>query len=188
MIHDLDATLKELLVQKVPINLQQVEIKFEIPTKDWASAITKPTVNAFLYDIRENQELRSSERQLARQGAIGAETRSPPRVDVTYLISVWTADVADEHQVLGSLLRTLLRFPVLPDDVLKGAMVSQPFPLRGWIVQPERTPNAWDFWGAIDNRLKASLSYVVTLAVDAYEAVDVGLVTEKVVKLGLRTQ
>jgi hypothetical protein len=186
MIHDLDATLKELLVQKVPINLQQVDVKFEMPTKDWAAAVTKPTINLFLYDIRENHELRSSERQVARQGAIGSETRSPPRVDVTYLISVWTSDVADEHQLLGGLLRTLLRFPVLPEDVLKGAMATQPFPLRGWIAQPERTPNVWDFWGAIDSRLKAGLSYGVTMAVDAYEAVEVGLVTEKVVKLGLQ--
>jgi hypothetical protein len=186
MIQDLDATLKELLVQKVPIDTQQVEIKFEMPTKDWAAAMTKPTVNLFLYDIRENHELRSNEPRLTRQGAIGVETRSPPRVDVTYLVSVWATEVADEHRLLGSLLKTMLRFAVLPEDVLKGQMTMQPFPLRGWIAQPERTPNVWDFWGAIDGRLKAGLSYVVTVAVDAIEPTEVGLATQRVVKLGLQ--
>jgi uncharacterized protein DUF4255 len=186
MIHDLDATLKELLVQKVPIDLASVDIKFEMPSAEWGGSVTRPTIDLFLYDIRENHELRSNARQLARQGSVATETRSPPRVDLTYAISVWTSDIADEHRLLGGLLKTLLSYPVLPEEVLKGGIASQPFPVRGWIAQPDRTPNAWDFWGALDGRLKADLSYVVTLAVEAVKPVEVGLVTEKVLKLGPR--
>jgi hypothetical protein len=186
MFHDLDATLKELLVQKVPIDVTAVDVRFEMPTKEWADGVTRPTVDLFLYDIRENHDLRSSERQLSRQGAVGIEMRSPPRVDATYLVSVWTSDVADEHRLLGSLLKTLLGHPVLPEEVLKGGMANQPFPLRGWIAQPDRTPNAWDFWGALDGRLKAGLSYVITVAIDAFKTTEFGLVTEKVVRLESR--
>jgi hypothetical protein len=147
--------------------------------------VSKPTINIFLYDIRENHELRSNERYLSRSGASGTETRAPARVDVTYLISVWTTDVSDEHRLLGGLLTTLLRYPVLPKEVMKGSMASQSFPLRAWIAQPDRTPNVWDFWGGLDGRLKAGISYVVTLAVSPFEAEEVGLVTEKVLKLTL---
>jgi hypothetical protein len=186
MFHDVDATLKELLVQKVPIDLTAIDVRFEVPTKEWAQSVTRPTINLFLYDIRENNELRSSERQLSRQASVGVETRSPARVDATYLISAWTTDVADEHQLLGALLKTLLAYPIVPEEVLKGAMANQAFPLRGWIAQPEKTPNAWDFWGALDGRLKGALSYVVTVSVDAFKATETGLVTENVIKLESR--
>ena len=62
MIHDLDETLRELLVTTVPIDPLAVDITFTMPGKDWATAITKPTVSLFLYDIRENAELRGNER------------------------------------------------------------------------------------------------------------------------------
>jgi len=98
--------------------------------------------------LRENHELRSNQRYLTRNGAAASERRAPVRVDVTYLVTAWTTDVSDEHQLLGQLLTTLLRYPLLPDETLKGAMQTQPLPLQAWIAQPERTPNAWDFWAA----------------------------------------
>lgn len=188
MIHDVDDTLRELLVRTVPIDPTAIDITFTMPGKDWAAAITKPTVNLFLYDIRENAELRSSERHLARTGATGVETFSPARVDLAYLVSAWTSDVGDEHKLLGDVLRALLSRPVIPQDVLKGAMTTQSFPLRAWIAQPERTPNVWDFWGGLDGRLKAALSYVVTVAVETAAPVEYGLVTEKVLKFQLGVQ
>jgi hypothetical protein len=186
MIQDIDETLKELLVRNVPLNPASVDISFEMPTKDWVTRIQKPTVNLFLYDLRENHDLRGNERMLERRGAVANEQRPPVRVDLTYLITVWTTDVADEHQLLGNLLGTLLGLPVLPEDVLKGAMQSQPFPLRAWIAQPERTPNSWDFWSSLDGRLKAGISYVVTAAWQAHPAVERRLVTESIIHLNER--
>lgn len=186
MIHDLDATLKELLVRKVPLNPSLVDIRFEMPTKDWITGIQKPTVNLFLYDLRENHDLRGNERVLERRGGVASETGPPVRIDLTYLITVWTSDVADEHQLLGTLLGTLLSLPVLPEDILKGAMQQQPWPLRAWIAQPERTPNAWDFWGSLDGRLKAGISYVVTAAWQAQTAIERTLVTESIIHLDER--
>jgi hypothetical protein len=185
MIQDLDDTVKELLIVKTPIDTTAIDIKFETPTKEWAAGVSKPTINLFLYDIRENHELRSNDRHLARNGATGTESGAPARVDITYLISVWTSDVSDEHRLLGGVLATLLRYPLLPPAVMKGSMADQPFPLRAWIAQPDRTPNAWEFWQGLDGRLKAGISYVVTLAVPPFEAEEVSLVTEKVLKLKL---
>src|SRR5688572_30192076 len=111
MIDDLDETLKELLVQKVPINATATDIKFEMPDKNFNPS--KPTVNFFLYDIRENHEFRSNEQYLSRNGANGTLTRAPAHVDLTYLITAWTSTVSDEHKLLGKLLTTLLRYPIL---------------------------------------------------------------------------
>jgi Pvc16 N-terminal domain len=179
MIQDLDDTLKELLVKKVPIDLAAIDIKFEMPDEEWKGKLsTKPTINLYLYDIRENHELRSNERFLTRNGTIGTETPSPVRIDFSYLITTWTKEVADEHRLLGRILKTLLQYSVLPSDVLKGEMGTQSLPLRGWVAQPEKTPNAWDFWGAIDGRVKASLNYMVTVAIQPFTPIDVKLVQE----------
>lgn len=183
MLQDLDQSIKQLLVSKVPINLSEIDISFEMPTSKWSAAVTRPTINCYLYDIRENRELRSNERYLTRTAHSGEETRAPARVDFTYLLSAWTSDIADEHQLLGSLLCTLLRYPVLPVDILKGTLITQPVLPHAWIAFGDRTPNAWDFWGGLDGQMKAGISYVVTLAVTTSDSVSVGLVTQKVINI-----
>lgn len=165
MIQDVDNTLKNLLVTQMPINpIDSIDVKFDMPNKDWSATITKPTINLFLYDIRENHELRSNDRMLTRSAdnTSGAVSLPPVRMDLSYLISVWTTDIADEHQVLGQALNTLLRFPFLPDAVLQGSLQSPPFPVHAWIAQPERLPNPWEFWGHMDHGMKASLNFVLT--------------------------
>lgn len=182
MFQDLDETLKELLIQKVPINNTATDIKFEVPNQDWESRLQKPTINLFLYDIRENHELRSNETYLTRNGSTGTETRAPVRMDLSYLITVWAKEVADEHRLLGDIVKTLLRYPYLPPEVFKGEITSQRSPLRAWVTQPERTPNSWDFWGALDGRLKVGLNYMLTLAIEPFSETSVDLVTEQVIK------
>lgn len=183
MIHDVDDTLKELLVQKAPIDPSVIDIRFERPDQEWAAGVTRPTINLFFYDLRENHELRSNQRFLTRNGDAGVETRAPARMDLSYLVTVWTADVSDEHQLLGRVLATLLRFPVLPADVLKGSMQTQPLPPRAWIAQPERTPHPWEFWGHVDHGMKAGLNFILTTSLQPYPALDVQLATATVVNL-----
>jgi hypothetical protein len=178
MIQDVDDTLKALLVQKAPIDTTLIDIKFEMPNKDWSAGVSKPTINLYLYDVRENHELRSSQGTLVRNGNAGTVTRAPVRMDLTYMISAWTTDIADEHQLLGQILNALLQYPLLPPEVLQGSMVNQPAPLAAWIAQPERTANPWDFWGHVENRLKSGLSYVVTVYFEPFAAQSVQLVTQ----------
>lgn len=183
MINDVDDTLKELLIQKGPVDPAEIDIRFELPDNEWAAGVTRPTVNLFLYDVRENHELRSKQRFLTRNASAGVETRAPVRVDLAYLITAWTTDVADEHLLLGRVLATLLRFPVVPTEVLRGSMQTQPLPLQAWIAQPERTPSPWEFWGHVDHGMKAGLNFVVTVSLQSHAAADVQLVTSTVVSV-----
>jgi Pvc16 N-terminal domain len=185
MIQDLDSSIKELLQQKVPLDPSSVDISFDMPTKEWAAGLLKPTINVFLYDLRENRELRRSEPFRERSSETTAtETRPPMRVDLTYLVTAWANEVSDEHQLLGRLLTALVRYPVLPTEVLKGAMQNQSYPVLAWIALPERTPHAWDFWGILENRLKAGISYVVTASVEPFAPEVFGpLVTKTILNL-----
>lgn len=185
MIHDVDDTLKQLLVSHVPIDLSEIDIRFEMPARDWSTNVSRPTVNLYLYDIRENLELRSNQPMRTAGADAFSLSPAPVRIDLCYLISVWTSDISDEHQLLGRVLTTLLRFPHLPEEVLRGSLQTQPFPVRGWIAQPERTPNAWDFWGHLEHRMKAGLSYCLTTSLEPHEAEDAPRVTEH--RLTIRT-
>jgi hypothetical protein len=186
VIQDVDDTLKELLVREVPLDTSAVDIKFEMPTHEWSSKVSKPTVNLYLWDIRENLELRSVDRFVTRRDketGTGTQDRAFVRVDLAYLISAWTTDIADEHQLLGNILAALVRFPTLPTEVLQGSMQSQPLPLQAWIARPERMPNPWDFWGHVENRMKSALSYVVTASVVPSTPEEVLLVKQTVTNI-----
>ena len=52
---DLDEALRSLLKRELERHgFEGVEIAFDAPATDWSAKLTNPTVNLFLYDLREN--------------------------------------------------------------------------------------------------------------------------------------
>ena len=168
MINELDETIKQLLVKKGALESGEVDISFETPNREWSASISKPTVNIYLYDLRENHELRTTEWMIER-GANGIATRkkNPSRVDLSYLITVWTNDIEDEHRLLWSVMQTLFCYPDIPVELLSGRLAGQDYPINTKTAQPDGLfNNPADFWTALDNQLKPSVNYVVTLPLD----------------------
>ena len=53
-IADLDEALRTLLKRELDKHgFEGVEIAFDAPAKEWSGKLTGPTVNLFLYDMRE---------------------------------------------------------------------------------------------------------------------------------------
>lgn len=171
MINDLDNTLKTLLMREV--GLERDAIRFEAP--DGSFAAPSQGVDLFLYDVRENRDLRSEEWLVERQsnGAI-TKQRAPARVDCSYLITTWAGDVAGEHLLLGNVMRVLLRYPSLPAEVLQGSLAGQTPPLPTAVLQPSRLQSLGEFWQALGGRPRAVLHYTVTISVDVYPPVEAG--------------
>lgn len=168
MISDLDEAIKKLLVTRGDFKPSQVDIKFELPNREWSASISKPTINLYLYDIRENHQLRGHE-WIIKQEPDGFTTRkkSPSRIDVSYLVTVWANDVGDEHRILWNVMATLFRYPEIPDEFLSGDLVDHPCSIKTLTAQPDGLfHNPSDFWAALDNNIKASINYVVTLPLD----------------------
>ncbi|MBW2690249.1 MAG: DUF4255 domain-containing protein, partial [Deltaproteobacteria bacterium] len=71
MIHDLDKTIEELLKQDLPQELvSQVTISFATPDDSFPpTSVTLPAIDLFLYDVRENQDLRSNEWTVERHSS-----------------------------------------------------------------------------------------------------------------------
>lgn len=168
MIKSLDETIKKLILEKGRFKTSDVDIRFDQPTRDWAAGLTKPAINCYLYDIRENKDLRSREWLVERQPNGQASKKiAPLRVDLTYLVTAWTNEVEDEHAVLWRVLVALSSTLILPDDLLHGELVRQPFPIPTQTAQTfEAMRNLSDLWNVMENELKPAINYTVTLAVE----------------------
>jgi len=183
MINDLDKTLEQLLIKKVPLDPADVDICFKMPDREWASTLSRPTVNLYLYDIHENSELREFDWtvELNHDNNKSTKTRAPVRVSLSYLITVWTSAIEDEHRLLTGVLTALFRNPSIPPDLFQGDMAGKDYVLFTEVAQPDGVlKNPADFWGALDNCLKPSISYVVTIPLDLDVAFTAPIVSTRV--------
>ena len=60
MIEDLDEALRKLLIREIPIRNGEVDVEFDQPSREWSAKISRPTLDLFLWDVRENQKLRQA--------------------------------------------------------------------------------------------------------------------------------
>jgi hypothetical protein len=174
MLADLDETLRVLLKRELARHgFDGVDVAFDAPARDWSSQLSGPTVNLFLYDLRESHEFRPTEWGTDRSNGRHREVRPPMIMECSYAVTAWTQAVEDEHRLLSQVLGVLFAFPQLPADALAGRLpeTAQRFAIEGRIGQPKSDGKA-DFWSAVGGQYKASLDYVVTLACEsgvAYE-------------------
>jgi len=169
MLADLDESLRAMLKGELARHgFDGVDIVFEAPTKEWAAALSSPTVNLFLYDLREATDRRISEWKEQRSNGQAVQERPPLRVEVSYAVTAWTRAVEDEHRLLSQVLAVLYAYPILPADVLAGTLANgtQPFPLDTKTAQG-RSEDKADFWTSIGGQYKASLDYIVFASCDA---------------------
>lgn len=168
MFSDLDDTIKQILIQGVPLDPNEVEISFDIPTREWSGRLTRPAVNCFLYDVRENMKLRQQDWRVRRNpNNTATSTRAPMRVDATYQITTWARVPEDEHRLLWRALFALAKYSTIPTELLQGDLKSQPMAIPTSVGDPEKMPsNFAEVWQGLDNRVRPYLTYVVTLGLD----------------------
>jgi hypothetical protein len=167
MLADLDESLRALLKRELGRHgFDGVEIAFDAPAREWSSALSTPTVNAFLYDLRESKEHRPIEWEIEQAKAGAREQRPPLMVEASFALTAWARAVEDEHRLLSQVLAVLYAYPSLPQDVLAGSLrdgIGQRYPLTTRVGQPKGEGKS-DFWSAVGGQYKASLDYVVALA------------------------
>jgi hypothetical protein len=174
------------------VPLREEAITFDVPNETFRAqrSRTALTVNLYLYDIRENHDLRSPEWRLERQ-ADGTMLKQRPRVrlDLFYMITAWSLaeppDVLAEHALLSQILRTLFRYPTIPPDVLQGAIIGQEPPLPTLVAQPDGLRNPAEFWGALRQPPRPGIHLVATIAMDPAALSDEPRSLTPVVSLGL---
>ena len=175
MINDIDETLTRLLRHSLPREwVDQVQISFAAPDNQFPpQSVVLPAIDLFLYDVRENLELRSNEFYIERRLEDGKARRklAPVRVDFSYLITAWPSESVsdpweDEHRLLGEVMRALLRFRTIPAAMLQGVLAQQEPALPVSSLQPGRLQSLGEFWQALGGKPKVALNYTVTASVD----------------------
>lgn len=192
MIDDLDKSVEELLRRELaPGLIEQVGISFAAPDSDFPpSSVTLPAVDLFLYDIRENLEMRNPGWTIEhKENGTAMRRRNPVRIDCSYLITAWasegsTARALDEHRLLSEVMRVLLKHPTIPEVLLQGSLKGQEPPLPASSLQPGRLQSVSEFWQALGGKPKAALNYTVTIGVFPDRAEETEqLVTDKTIRM-----
>jgi hypothetical protein len=164
MIHDVDEALRALFVRDV-LDGTDVEVRFDAPTKDWASRRNRATLNLFLYDIREAAGERRYGEVPVRddEGAVVSRRPFPRRFTLSYLVSAWTAKAEDEHRILAAALGCLIRADELDRTLLTGGLAEAGEPVQVTVgAAPKSDKHATDIWPALGGELKPALDVVVT--------------------------
>ncbi|HTP19631.1 MAG TPA: Pvc16 family protein [Solirubrobacteraceae bacterium] len=161
-IADLDEGLRGLLRSDLRRHgFDGVEISFDAPSREWSGKLSGPAVNLFLYDIREARD-RATTSPEVRAGALV----SPPlRLALTYAVTAWTKAVEDEHRLLSQVLAILFSNARLPDDLLGERASGVRGPLEASVGRPRE--DKADFWSAVGGQYKASIDYVVQIAIES---------------------
>jgi hypothetical protein len=173
MFEDLDDTLGQMLNDPAMpsglADLLNADVSFETPDRNFAPAL--PTVNLFLYDVKENRELRNAEPIVQLVSGVILRRRPPIRVDCSYLVTAWSnangsLQVAAEHRLLALALLWLSRFTTIPEIYLQGSLAVQPFPPPAIVAQDDPNHNTGEFWSALGIAPRPAFYITVTIAME----------------------
>ncbi|MFE5111338.1 DUF4255 domain-containing protein [Streptomyces sp. NPDC056663] len=176
MIHEVDEVLKGLLGSGALAG-SGIDIAFDAPTSDWAARRNSPTVNAYLYDIREDVQLRQrGHMPVVDERDVVVKRRQPPRwFRLSYLVTAWTKQPQDEHRMLSAVLATLIPRELLPPSELPRSLaalgLAVPLTVAG--IHTESRSLA-EIWTALGGELKPSIDLVVTAPFPAFPEYDAG--------------
>jgi hypothetical protein len=107
------------------------------------------------------------------------------------LVTAWPVGGAElplqEHRLLSQTLQTLSRHPTIPASFLQGSLVGQQPPLPLLTAQTDGLKDPADFWTAIGNKLRPSISVTVTIAMERFAPMTAPMVITEEIRVGERT-
>jgi hypothetical protein len=189
VIDEVDDALRTLL-NRDTYGGTDVEVVFDAPTREWSSRRRSPTVDLYLYDIREDMRRREVGRLEHRAGGREVVQRTePPRwYKLCYILTAWTNRPEDEHRLLSAAMRSLVQYESIPADLVSGSLsdIGLPVPISCGVPPPEERALS-DVWSALGGDLKPSLDVVVIAPLDLRRPIHVGKPVLESPRLGMRT-
>ena len=143
-----------------------------------------PTLNLYMYDIRESKQVRYSGRQVERKLTSTLQSATvnwaPAWFDVSLLLTAWDRTALGEHHFISESLTVLLRHRTLEEEFL----VPE---LRGYgnlnmTVALEPPIEIGSLWSALNVPLRSALYLTVTIPFES-QPTPVPLVWERIFHL-----
>ena len=199
MIDDVSRTLRSILddraIETTCKELFDAAVRFDRPTEQFKPGAS--TVNLFLYDVRENTEMRNNQPLIERRNGKAVTRRPPLRVTCSYLVTAWPqGDKEDspleEQLLLSQTIQVLSSYPTIPIKFFPNdsPLRNQDPPLPMMITQMEGVKDPADFWSAIGGKLRPSFVVTITISLPIYEPQEPEgepLVTGRSFDIGART-
>jgi hypothetical protein len=187
VIGEVDEALRALIRRDVLAGAD-IEVVLDAPTKDWAARRNAPTVDLYLYDLRE--DMRRRERGQVNEydgrGRVVGRHLPPRWFKLSYLVTAWTQRPEDEHRLLSTLLYAFLRNETIPQELLSGRLAEIGLPVTISVALPPPEDRSFaDVWSALGGELKPSLDVVVTAPVDDGRRYGVGPPVEGEIVVGI---
>jgi hypothetical protein len=176
MLHELDSALRALVQRDIAAD-GEVAIDLDAPTKEWASHRNQPTINIYLYDIRQDLQRNHFGEVTVRddEGLVASRQPQPKFFRVAYLVTAWTQRAEDEHRLLSALLTTFLRYETVPADLLTGSLAALGIALPMAVALPPPQDRALsDVWSALGGELKPSLDISIIAPLQPERPLEVG--------------
>ncbi len=183
MFNDFDAILKNLIVSGLSNGLNEKNILFVTPDVGFKPEL--PAINCFLYDIRENSELRSNE-WFVDKNADGtvSKKRAPLWLDCSYIITTWATTIESEHRLLGEVFATLLSYEVKAGDSSNHS-VNNRSGKTFLKFNKNMENNIYDMWNSLGIKPRSMLSYTLTASIEKQAPENIMLVKEKVINMNV---
>ncbi len=118
MLELLDASIESFLRATASLSATDVDVSFEPPDREWSGKLTRPTVNAFLWDIKRSTRSRAGTETYVDRNGVTVRRPALPTLELRYVITTWTSEHSDERAVLSSVMRALLRYQRVPEAYL----------------------------------------------------------------------
>ncbi|MGH2894773.1 MAG: Pvc16 family protein [Solirubrobacteraceae bacterium] len=165
-IADLDEALRTLLKRELEKHgFEGVEIAFDAPSKEWSGKLTGPTVDLFLYDMREALDRAAATPSERRTNGVAVVADPPLQLELTYAVTAWTKAVEDEHRLLSQVLAVLYSYSDIPPDVIAQSASTTLARAETSVGRP-REEKA-DFWTSVGGQYKASIDFVVQIVIES---------------------
>ncbi len=187
MLDDLDRTLRDLLIEEMPLVVERIEpdgfdIEFDVPNREFTSRLTRPTLNLYLFNIQENRERGRGPWTMERSNGAGTTSRPPVRLDCSYMATAWSNEIEDEHRLLTGAARVFFRNPFLTEEMLQGSIPTD-LEIRTEVAQPAAMKDVIDLWSVLDNDLKPSIRITVTVPLELGMSEESGLVNDRGIEM-----
>lgn len=171
MLDLIDQAIESLFRATVPLSATDIDMSFEPPDRQWSSKLTRPTVNAFLWDIRRSTvRARTGIEEYERDGAT-MRRLALPVVELRYIVTAWTSDHGDERALLGGVMRALLRHGEVPAEFLPAGLADLRLPT---LLMARSGEEHVDVFKALEGQLKPGINLIIATEVDIDRGEPVG--------------
>jgi hypothetical protein len=180
-------TLAEILAGGTSLTSTE-QIDFSHPANRREEA-TGPTLNLYVYDIRESKQVQHSGRQVTRSktGAVqsGNVNWSPTWFDISFLLTAWDRTALGEHHLLNEALTLLLRHRSLREEFLLPELRNAGNLAMTVALDP--AIEIGSLWSALSIPLRPAVYITVTVPFEP-EGTPTPVVWERIVNLRDRSQ